>query len=557
MRSRRCAVLLGAAVVMLFSSWALGESAALPEVAPTPKLLSWAEAGTPSWLDAASLKKLVSMDGCEAVAAGLEQVNARLEAVGCAALPFKQIKKKAPVRATLWVGVGSTTRTEGLFGGTPAPGRQGYRLAVGKDHVTILGNDSAGLFYGLLTLCQLIQDDGRIPRVVVRDWPDLDLRGTYIGGEHIRPGYSVEEEIPRLAALKLNAAVLEFEALYHLDRPEVFARWRTIAALCRRHFIEPIPELQSLGWGHFVLAIEPRAAEGVFVEKQRATVEGAALSQRIVNLIRSPSSQPLLTSVDGAAIYKLGTDYVFSTDGSLAGAAKGGGKPLYGLGAEETRIDIVPGGGLADGAEVLLTYNHAPEGSITCCPSEPLYQAIMRRSIHTVLRCMEPKYLHIGHDEPRCINRDGRCRARGLSNAELFAGDIRRMRDYAREADPGVRLMMWADALNPHHNAKNAKLADAASTVQRDVIMCVWFYHHPDPEDLIGKSIDYFTRLGFSVTGSPWHSHGNARHWAEKLRDASRTSGQILGEIYTSWQTPDADPWQALPTVAECAWTCP
>jgi len=428
---------------------------------------------------------------------------------------------------------------------------------VGAVSLEKKGNDPAGLFYGLVTLSHLIQDDGRVPQVVVRDWPDLDMRGTYVGGEHIEPGYSVEEAIPRLAAMKLNAVVLEFEELYHLDRPEVLARWQNIAALCRKHFIEPIPELQSLGWGHFVLAIEPRTVEGVSVEKQLCMIEGGAVSQRIVNLIRTPTCQPLLTSSDRAVTYKEGVDYVFSTDGSLVGATKGDDKPLYGLGTEETRIDVVPGGGLKENAEVLLTYEHAPAGSITCCPSEPLYQSIMRRSIQSVLRCMKPNYLHIGHDEPRCINRDGRCKARGMSNAELFADDIRRMRDYAREVDQGVRLMMWADALNPHHNAKNAGLGDAAATLHRDVVMCIWFYHHPDPEDLIGKSINYFARLGFSVTGSPWFNHGNARHWTEKLWEGSKAQDQIMGAIYTSWKTPDADPWQALPTVAECAWTCP
>ncbi|MDK1474431.1 beta-N-acetylglucosaminidase domain-containing protein [Streptomyces sp. 549] len=65
----------------------------------------------------------------------------------------------------------------------------GYRLAVGRvdgpdgrgrDTVALSGTDGAGLFHAAQTLRQLAAD-GRLPGVVVRDWPTAAVRGTTEG----------------------------------------------------------------------------------------------------------------------------------------------------------------------------------------------------------------------------------------------------------------------------------------------------------------------------------------------------------------------------------------
>jgi len=484
-------------------------------------------------------------------------VSLRLAEVGLPALSCKEMLGPG-TPGSLWLDVASSARAEKLLAGLPKPGAQGYRLAAGEDWMAIHGTDPAGLFYGLMTLRQLIRPDGRIPRVAVSDWPDLPVRGAYISV--VDPADYVRD----FAAKKINLLLMEYGDLYRLDDPEVRSRWQACFDLCRRHFIEPVPELQSLGWGHFVLALEPRAAEGTSIENQPFVAkhgqlvpganEGAQPPSPLKNVLITEAAPLVVTDAAGATPFEQGRDYRVVPGDPLDSGDVLKGIAGYVADVEPMRLEVLPEGRIHEGDGLLVSYTYAPPGSITCCPSEPLYQALMRRSLRNVVEHLAPEYIHIGHDEPRVLGRDRRCKERGLSRAQLFVDDIKRMREYARERDPDVRLMMWADAVNPHHNEPHLGMDEVADLLPRDIVMCTWFYHWPDPTALIRKSVAYFTDLGFDVTGSPWYGHANAHHWAGVLAERRQKSPRVLGELYTSWPEAPVDRWQALPTMAEFAW---
>jgi hypothetical protein len=178
----------------------------------------------------------------------------------------------------------------------------------------------------------------------------------------------------------------------------------------------------------------------------------------------------------------------------------------------------------------------------------------MRTAVQRVVTQLKPRYLHIGHDEPRAINRDGRCRARGLTNSQVFVDDVRRLREYVQEVDPAVRLMMWDDAVNPFQNAPALDMVGAAEDLPRDVIVCLWWYDLRDTDAQIARTTDYFLDLGFEVTGSPWFEPENARDWASALYGTGQRRAGALGLFYTSWAHPSRDPWGALETTADLAW---
>src|SRR5262245_57832310 len=54
---------------------------------------------------------------------------------------------------------------------------QGYQLTI-KDHqITIQGADPAGLFYGVCTFRQILQQLGKsLPELTISDWPDFPVR---------------------------------------------------------------------------------------------------------------------------------------------------------------------------------------------------------------------------------------------------------------------------------------------------------------------------------------------------------------------------------------------
>lgn len=532
----------------------------LPEISPEPQDVLWTY-DEPRWLEWKRLTGFFLEDRCKSLEAGIRMLNARAGELGLEPLPAHG-PKEAGMEKGIMLALGPDAKSdagEGLFMGIPV---QGYHMLVSDSSVGIVADGLPGLFYGLMTLHALLSETGRVPCVSIRDAPDMPWRGAYIGGGNV-PGGSIEEAVSRMAAMKVNFLVFETSDFYHLDNPETADRWRRVAQRCREHFIEPVPELQSLGWGGAVLKIEPRAVEGLTVERQpcvvrKGVLEPAAPAQPpsappLVNVVFTEASPLTITDSGGNVVYEAGKDYRVAAAGTEA--ASPAIKPPYAADARPLCIEAMEGGRLQEGDTVLVTYDYAPPDSVTCCPSEPLYQEVMRKAIQATMTCMEPRFLHIGHDEPRCLNRDRRCRVRGLSNADLFVDDVARMLSFAREANPQVRLMMWADAVNPFHNAPQLALTGAAEKLPREIIQCLWFYHHPDPSRLVEQSIDYFTDLGFFVTGSPWFDHQNVHHWTTALATRVVDTSRVLGLLYTSWNHPEVDPWQALPTAAEYSWS--
>jgi Glycosyl hydrolase family 20, domain 2 len=695
---------------------AAGHPNRLPFLLPTPQHMVWTQS-EPARLDLASLEGIAASWGGRGASAGFEQVNARIEETGLPALTVNDTDGGPGETPMIWVGLAPWEDVEARFEKLPEPGAEGYRLRVAPEGVVVLGQDVPGIYYGLMTLRRLIQPDGKIPMVTISDWPDLPFRGTYIAPDAVRP----EDRIPYFASLKLNHMLIETGDFYHLDDPVVRARWQACFSLCREHQIEPIPELQSLGWGQFVLAMEPLAVEAVFaarvpfvardgsiepppgeelppilfqnpgfedgdapdvagweqdavdrsvaidlvakhgghqslrlwrrepgiarvwqdlpcranagyelgchlktdkVEEGGAYVEvyglepggalGALLAhspwrkgtedwqresvtfatqyyQRIRvylriqdatgrawfddvtltgsdavsgqailrNVIRTAAAPLVVTDASGQTIYGEGKDYeVIPGDPPEYRAAAGDDSRPYGPTAKPLQLRALDGGRIADGQELLVSCNYAPPDSITACPSEPLYRDLMREAITNVVRYLNPKYIHIGHDEPRVLNRDSRCRERGLNSGELFVDDVKRMRRFAKEANPNVRVMMWADAVNPYHNAPHLGMESAAEGLPRDIILCPWFYTSPKDNAAIEQSITYFTGLGFDVTGSPWYGQENAWFWATTLAAHRKESPHVLGALYTSWADGDLKrTWDALEAVAEYAWT--
>ncbi len=678
-------MMLGWAIIM---AGALADPVELPDVFPSPQAMQWAGAG-PEWLSLDALNT-VFMAGAlsESTQEGLAGINARLLELGKPALQ-NTANGSAPGLKLFLEPVLDMDRA---FGELPAPHEQGYRLAVTPNSVILLGKDQPGLYYGLLTLRQLLRNDGRIPRVIISDWPDFPVRGTYIGYADPLP------RIAEFASKKLNLVLFENGDFFHLDNPELLAKWQAIFAACRKQCIEPVPEVQSLGWGHLVLAMEPRAAEGMTAEKmklvarqgtlhaeehpappdavlinagfedaaeasvpdwaveaggdfiradnevkhegrnslrihreekgtmrawqdvvclpnaryelscflktqdiqgagayievyglepsgelgkllkpvpgmagtqdwrrtagefateqyarlrvylriQEATgtawfdevmVRGLPVFQPFAHALITEAAPLVLTDAEGKHTFREGTDYNIT-----------GGSPK-----EPVQITLPPGGSIHEGETVLATFTYAPPDSVTCCPSEPLYQRIMKKTLQTVIRELKPRYLHIGHDEPRVLNRDLRCTNRQLSNAELFVDDIMRMREYVMEADTNVRMMMWDDAISPHHNAPALGMEKAAEMLPKDIIQCLWWYDYPDPKQIVENKARFFLDLGFEITGSPWFNPDNAKHWARVLDEHRKETPRALGILYTSWgEVPE--PWKALDTAAECAW---
>ena len=145
--------------------------------------------------------------------------------------------------------------------GAPIPPdkRNGYSLLVNSKAIYVVGYDSAGAFYGLQTLRQLLRSSGGgspsyFIGTSITDWPSLSFRGAHLFvGKDALPFH--ERLIDRVfSRLKLNKMVIECEYTAWKSHPELVMPnsmpendLRKEVAFCRTHFMEPIPLVESLG----------------------------------------------------------------------------------------------------------------------------------------------------------------------------------------------------------------------------------------------------------------------------------------------------------------------
>ncbi len=522
---------------------------------PAPQHIEWAQ-GAPAQTDVGAITSIVVSPSVQAMDAGVQHVAERLAEIGRPGIAVSPSAGEPRAPGTLYLGL-AADRNWNLVMWVPAPGvAEGYRLLVEEQSITIVGEDEAGLYHGLTTLRQLIAADGSIPRVAIQDWPALPFRGVHMGAF-----FDLESRIRPLAMQKVNVIVYEATDFYYMDDPGVRARWQNAMALCRANFIELVPQLQTLGWGYAVLQREPRAVEGAPATRTRFQVSGGMVIPaetglnypggvaQLRNVVLTDSSRVAVFSDDRSISYVEGVDFEV-VPGSALVFPYPATTPIA--------INVKAGGALQEGQYVRVDYTFAPWNSMSCCPSEPLYQDVMRDAITRTIEALQPKYIHIGHDEPRVMGRDARCTSRGMTNAQLFAENVTKMRDYAVAADPGIRVMMWNDAVNPWQNATALQLETAAHDIPRDVIMNGWYYSSPSDNARIAQSVPWFTSLGFEVTGSPWFDPANATYWVDFMLTHRQSTARSLGVLYTSWPDdfiPNPNPWAALSDTVEPAWT--
>ncbi len=163
-------------------------------------------------------------------------------------------------------------------GERPGPdSREAYRLQITATGGEIEAISSAGLYYAVQTLRQLVEGNGdgaALPEVQIHDWPSLAYRGTMIDMSHgpLPTENEVKRQIDFLARWKANQYYIYSEAAIELDgypllNPEGrFSKEqiRRIIAYGRERHVDVIPFLELYGHLHDLLRIELYSSLGAF-----------------------------------------------------------------------------------------------------------------------------------------------------------------------------------------------------------------------------------------------------------------------------------------------------
>ena len=173
------------------------------------------------------------------------------------------------------------------------------------------------------------------------------------------------------------------------------------------------------------------------------------------------------------------------------------------------------------------------------CPLHPEIHPVLFDLIDELMEVTEASDFHAGMDEVFLLGEDACPRCKGKSKAELFAGEVRAVRDHLAAKNRtlwiwGDRLIdgattgigKWEAAMNDTHTA--------VSLIPKDVIIDDWHYEaaHPTPA--------YFALQGFRVVASPWRKSGVALRQLDLIRATRRDASpavadRMIGVVQTTW----------------------
>lgn len=143
---------------------------------------------------------------------------------------------------------------------------EAYVLDIKKDLVILSGGGEAGLFYGVQTLIQLMEEakweNGPLPGMLIQDWPELKERWVHYNYfYHLdRYGY-IKESIKKLAKYKVNGIVFEFEDKFkYQSHPFIAApnsltpeQVKELTLFAHDYHIDIVPLVQGFGHAGYLL----------------------------------------------------------------------------------------------------------------------------------------------------------------------------------------------------------------------------------------------------------------------------------------------------------------
>lgn len=143
---------------------------------------------------------------------------------------------------------------------------EGYILEIKSGQIKIEAKANQGIFYGCQTLIQLLEDAQSqnipVPACRITDYPDIPYRAVHLDLKyHLDNMNYYYEMIDRLARIKINAVIIEFEdKLRYRNSPKVGSgnavsidEFAALSEYARKKYIEISPLVQGLGHVSFIL----------------------------------------------------------------------------------------------------------------------------------------------------------------------------------------------------------------------------------------------------------------------------------------------------------------
>jgi hexosaminidase len=178
---------------------------------------------------------------------------------------------------------------------SPRHAHEAYQLHVSARKVELAANTAQGIFNGMQTFAQLIQDNKRVNACQITDWPAYSWRGYMVDvGRNFQPVALLKQQIDKMARYKLNifhfhltediAWRLQIPKYPQLTAPEHMLRnkgayysvaeLKDLIAYCRDRHITLVPEIDVPGHSAAftrAMGIEMQSEKGLALIKEILT----------------------------------------------------------------------------------------------------------------------------------------------------------------------------------------------------------------------------------------------------------------------------------------------
>ncbi|MCD8078859.1 MAG: family 20 glycosylhydrolase [Bacteroides sp.] len=177
------------------------------------------------------------------------------------------------------------------------------------------------------------------------------------------------------------------------------------------------------------------------------------------------------------------------------------------------------------------------------CPLHPDVHDVVFALVDELMDVFGSDFYHAGMDEVFYIGDDHCPRCSGRDKAELFAGEITKIRNHL--ALKNRRLMIWGDRLIDGKTtgigmweASMNNTHRAIDLIPKDVFICDWHYKRAD------LTPAYFAMKGFDVASCSWNTPDAAATQISDMidfrqRSVPETGSRFQGIIQTVWAGAD------------------
>jgi hypothetical protein len=166
------------------------------------------------------------------------------------------------------------------------------------------------------------------------------------------------------------------------------------------------------------------------------------------------------------------------------------------------------------------------------CTLHPKVHEVVLPLVDEICTIFETDAFHAGMDEVFYIGESQCPRCGGKDKAELFAGEVKRIRDHLHARNR--QLWIWGDRLLDGRATGlgewEASINDthrAVDLIPKDVVVCDWHYERADPTAV------FFAMKGIPVVTCPWT---NPEAALQQLRDMTRFRAQSTPAMKSRFQ---------------------